>query len=99
MDGGGARGDCLVVFDRTYGSLRLTERLYHNFDVILQRLRVSAEAEKGREHDELLLIVEKLNSAYYGFQKDQNFGQNAEEENVPTGCMHVFTNEDNHYYL
>jgi DEAD/DEAH box helicase domain-containing protein len=46
FDGGGATNDCIAVFDQTYGSLRLTERLYLQFDVLLDRLRSGMEAEE-----------------------------------------------------
>ena len=34
----GNRQQCIAIFDQTYGSLRLTEKLYVNFDHLLQRL-------------------------------------------------------------
>lgn len=51
IDGGGLRSDCIVVFDQVYGSLRLTERLYFHFDLLLNRLERAAaiEAESGDE--------------------------------------------------
>ena len=36
-DGNVWRGGCVAIFDQTYGSLRLTENLYINFDHILER--------------------------------------------------------------
>lgn len=44
-DGGGPRSDCIVVFDQTYGSLRLTERLYLRFAHLLDRLERAAETD------------------------------------------------------
>lgn len=46
LDGGGATNDCIAIFDQTYGSLRLTERLYLQFDMLLDRLRSGMEAEE-----------------------------------------------------
>ena len=52
LEGGGLRGDCIVVYDETYGSLRLTERLYLHFDEILHRLALAArEASPEDEVD------------------------------------------------
>jgi DEAD/DEAH box helicase domain-containing protein len=45
-EGGGPRGDCIAIFDQTYGSLRLTERLFLNFGVLLERLRTGWVADK-----------------------------------------------------
>lgn len=46
VDGGGTTSDCIAIFDQTYGSLRLTERLYLQFGVLLDRLRSGMEAEE-----------------------------------------------------
>ncbi len=63
-DGGGLRGDCVVFFDQTYGSLRLTERLFLHFDHLLTRLEASADAEKGTE---LQTLAQALRDAYAEF--------------------------------
>lgn len=46
-DGNVWRGGCIAVFDETYGSLRLTEKLYIEFDHILERLAKAFAAEDG----------------------------------------------------
>ncbi len=46
-DGKVWRGGCIAVFDETYGSLRLTEKLYLEFNHILERLLVAAKADGG----------------------------------------------------
>lgn len=46
IGGGGATSDCIAIFDQTYGSLRLTERLYLQFNVLLDRMRSGMEAEE-----------------------------------------------------
>jgi DEAD/DEAH box helicase domain-containing protein len=91
MEGGGIRGDCVVLYDQTYGSLRLTERLYMNFDVILQRLRVSAESTEGKDRDTLIDIASKLENVYASFQVDDHYGSEVLDEVAPPGCLHVFT--------
>lgn len=90
MDGGGIRGDCLVIFDQTYGSLRLTERLFLNFGMIIQRLRVSAENERDVDRDESLQYVDLLEAAYSDFQPWQGFETEIVNEIPPPSCMHVF---------
>lgn len=91
MDGGGIRGDCLVLFDQTYGSLRLTERLFLDFETIIQRLRVSAEAEALKEREELIGLVERLEDAYTDIAAQSGSGdlQMDQMGSVP-GCLHAF---------
>lgn len=90
MEGGGIRGDCLVLFDQTYGSLRLTERLFLNFDLILRRLRVSAESEDEEERMRLLWYVDELEAMYSGLMDFQDYGMNLEDELQPPSCINVF---------
>lgn len=44
-DGGGPASDCIAVFDQTYGSLRLTERLFLQFGDLLEKMQRGMEAE------------------------------------------------------
>jgi DEAD/DEAH box helicase domain-containing protein len=39
----GPRADCIAIYDQTYGSLRLTERLYLDFRALILRLKSAAE--------------------------------------------------------
>ena len=41
QDGTGVHGGCVVIFDETYGSLRLTERLFDEFHHLLRRVVVA----------------------------------------------------------
>ncbi|WP_421794115.1 DEAD/DEAH box helicase [Hydrocarboniphaga effusa] len=50
LDGGGPRSDCIAIYDQTYGSLRLTERLFLQFGALLGRLRAGLEAEGATDH-------------------------------------------------
>ena len=38
LDEAAPRSGCIAIYDETYGSLRLTEQLYSNFDHIIQRM-------------------------------------------------------------
>ena len=49
LDGGGIRGDCIAVYDETYGSLRLTERLFLHFDDIVSRLKTAVRDGAGED--------------------------------------------------
>ena len=46
QDGSGTqkRSDCIAVFDQTYGSLRLTERLFTDFDRLLGRIHKALDS-------------------------------------------------------
>ncbi len=90
MDGGGVRADCLVLFDQTYGSLRLTERLFLNFELIIQRLKTSAKSIDKEESDMLLKVVEHLEDSYSTFQKNVEYGIEFDILNIPPNCMNVF---------
>lgn len=45
-DGKAWRGGCIAIFDETYGSLRLTEGLYLNFDHLMGRLFTALRSEE-----------------------------------------------------
>lgn len=49
-DGVGLRRGCVAIYDEIYGSLRLTENLYLNFDHLLTRLTAAVAADSG-EHE------------------------------------------------
>ena len=51
LDGGGVHGGCVAVFDEIYGSLRLTERLYTDFEYILDRLLAAVKADSIETKD------------------------------------------------
>lgn len=89
MDGGGLRGDCMVVFDQTYGSLRLTERLFLNFGHLLDRLEASADAEKGAAREQLRAFVGRLKSTYAEFVPP-DAGSWETSAVAPQGLMQVF---------
>lgn len=45
-------GNCLVIYDQTYGSLRLTERLFTRFPQLLDRLERASLEVNATERDE-----------------------------------------------
>lgn len=94
----GIRGDCIVIFDQTYGSLRLTERFFTEFDAILERLRGSAQAEEATEREELLGYVEAIGAAYGDFSDALQLGALPGEEGAELGNIFVFTPGSKVYY-
>lgn len=66
-DGGGPRGDCVVIFDQTYGSLRLTERAFLNFHHLLRRLELAAATEDDAESREFSLILQRIATTVSAF--------------------------------
>jgi DEAD/DEAH box helicase domain-containing protein len=66
------RGNAIVVFDQTYGSLRLTEKLFTEFEHLLNRLSdVSAyEGENSRHYYENL--VANLRETFDKFSTQEN---------------------------
>ena len=51
LDGGGPKGGCIAIFDEIYGSLRLTERLYVDFNHVLERLLAACAVDQGGDED------------------------------------------------
>ena len=88
-DGGGVRGGCIAVFDETYGSLRLTERLYLEFDHVLERLSAAATVEEeGPDDNTFKSLVARVREELSMFSA----GGSPEIgiEDVPTGYEQVF---------
>lgn len=91
-DGNPTNGGCVVVFDEIYGSLRLTERLYLEFEHVLKR--ISAAAATGVESgDNSLnhLTVDRILEEFLTFSlpgpPDDTEGNGV----PPTGYEQVFT--------
>ena len=85
-DGRTWRGGCVALFDQTYGSLRLTERLYLEFNHILQRLSVAARADSEIDGS----IIEQIREEVSGFASQSPFATEPGEQR-PSGYMHVFS--------
>ena len=86
---GKIRGGCVAIFDETYGSLRLTEKLYLEFDHLLARLSAALEANPGDGGNDLEGIVLKIRDEISSFS-----GKTPESEDIqltPTGYEQVFT--------
>ena len=83
------RGGCVAVFDQTYGSLRLTEKLYLDFDDILKRLEVAAGAESAQESDSFQSTVLSIREEFSGFSSMNPFAVDTSHD-FPKGHEQVF---------
>ena len=91
LDGGGVRGGCIAVFDETYGSLRLTERLYLEFAHVLERLSAAAAVEEEDADDNFKSLVARVREELSMFSDPGEVEMGVED--VPTGYEQVFTPE------
>lgn len=87
----GPIGNCVAVFDQTYGSLRLTERLFVHFGHLLDRLWVAAGTERGADREHFENIVNLLRQSYEGFAEGGVAGIIDAKGPERTGYLHVFT--------
>ena len=62
-----SRGSCIAIFDNTYGSLRFTEKLYLEFETILELLRVAAETQTSQGVEDFQDIVRQIREEYSTF--------------------------------
>ena len=88
LDGAIPRGACVAVFDNTYGSLRLTEKLYLEFAHILDRLVVAAEAESEQESMEFQPVIARIRKRFSTFSTSALAGELT--GNPPNGYEQVF---------
>ena len=87
VEGGGLRGDCIAVYDETYGSLRLTERLYLYFDDVLRRLQAGMRQQSSDE-DLDAETVSAVATAVAGFAEAQSIDSG--DHPPPSDLMQVF---------
>ncbi len=83
-DRGGLHGGCVVIFDETYGSLRLTERLYKEFEHLLDRVVSAAQADEDADLEKLVHQVKDEVGAFTGDTLQK------ELVHAPTGYEQVF---------
>lgn len=66
VDGFEPNGCCVAVFDQIYGSLRLTERLFLDFEHILERLYNGAEST-GHSEETAASVVDRIREEFRTF--------------------------------
>ena len=81
------RTACVVVFDQTYGSLRLTEQFYLHFDDILERL-IMASKNALPASQQLFDFAKRVKDHFVGFSPVSSFVQ--ERALTPQGFEQVF---------
>ena len=89
-DFNGRQQGCVVVYDEIYGSLRLTERLFLEFEHILTRVIESLKSEP--EDDKLHLKeqdVTRIQEEVSKFTDSSIFGDE-DEKSVPTGKLPAY---------
>ncbi|MCY4454790.1 MAG: DEAD/DEAH box helicase [Chloroflexi bacterium] len=81
------RGRCIAIFDQTYGSLRLTERLYREFDHIIDRL-----AQAGSGSEELARVTTRIQEERSGLVPTTGGTTPLDEEasERPSGFFQLF---------
>ena len=85
------RGGCVVVFDEIYGSLRLTERLYLEFEHVLERMSAAAATEVESDDNSLdPLAVEWILEEFSTFTAPGLSEDMGVEGGAPTGYEQVF---------
>lgn len=87
-DGRTWQGGCIAIFDQTYGSLRLTEKLYVDFEHILERWTAAASTEQNA--DELQSTIKLIREEVSGFSSRSPFPALANGER-PRGYDQVFS--------
>ena len=67
LDGGGLQGGCIAIYDETHGSLRLTEKLYLNFQHVLSRLSAAVASGSVDSDNALEAVVTKVRDEVSSF--------------------------------
>lgn len=90
-EGHKARSDCIAIFDQTYGSLRLTEKVYEKFGRLLERFYVAAESETGTEKEFYMSVVRRLQVFEQSLQNASTLGALPMPEGLEgSGLLNVF---------
>lgn len=89
LDGGRHRGSCIAIYDETYGSLRLTEKLYLYFEHVVGRLCAAVESGSLDTDGHFLEVVSELQEAISAFSESHSTPRDGTE--APIGYDQVFT--------
>ena len=87
-DGVGLHGSCVSIYDETYGSLRLTERMYLEFNTVLARLSAAVGVESPKYNLDPVIVarIQEEISNFAGISATDEF-----VVDTPTGYVRVFT--------
>ena len=89
LDGGRQRGSCIAIYDETYGSLRLTEKLYLDFEHVLGRLSAAVESGSLDTEEQFEEVIPELQQAISAFSETSSTPEAGRE--APRGYEQVFT--------
>ena len=64
-DGSVRHNGCIVIYDETYGSLRFTEKLYDNFDHMIDRLSYRLIGEDGANLSDCVAKMRDISNTIY----------------------------------
>lgn len=82
------RGSCIAVFDNTYGSLRFTEKMYLEFQHLLDRLAVAADADSEQDVPDFPSVISRIRDRFDAFAYGAYMGD--ADGNQPSGYEQVF---------
>ncbi len=91
VDGSRISGGCVAIYDETYGSLRLTERLYIEFEHVLTRLSHAVAVDPIDEGDELEKVVAQVRIEVDAFSETLMGAPDNEMTHSRTGYDQVFS--------
>ncbi len=89
QDGGGLRSGCIAIYDETYGSLRLTERVYLEFKQLVARLAAAVVQDPREGEEGLESLIRRVSDEVCGFCDSTDNSQPLVLP--PAGYMQVFT--------
>ena len=89
VDGGGLQSGCIAIYDETYGSLRLTERLYLDFGHVLARLSAAVKSDSADDKNDIEAVVTRIRDELSTFSDARAVPE--ADTDVPTGYEQVFT--------
>ena len=89
QNGGGSRSGCIAIYDETYGSLRLTERVYLEFAQLLARFAAAVVQDPREGEEGLGSLIRLVSDEVCGFSDSTD--NNQPLALPPAGYMQVFT--------
>ncbi len=90
-DGSRISGGCIAIYDETYGSLRLTERLYIEFEHVLTRLSNAVAVDPIDDEDDFEMVVAQVRSELETFSNTVDGARGNEMTAGRTGYEQVFS--------
>jgi DEAD/DEAH box helicase domain-containing protein len=90
-EGNKPKSNCIVIFDQTYGSLRLSEYVYIDFSKLIDRLSVASKAEDDKEQEYYREAITHLRE-FYGSVEEPDVGESVSiEQGAEDGLVQVFS--------